>query len=80
MRTFTVDNYPMLKPRIGRVGEKEEDVHEPDQSDFAGPLLSIDRDFPRVNVTELLEWAICENIASCTYVSHSRVLSLTDLP
>lgn len=44
----------MLEPRVGRVGNDEEHVHESDQTNFAGPLVSVDGDFPWVNITEFL--------------------------
>lgn len=51
---LTVENDPIFKSCVGRVGDEKKHINKPNQPDFARPLLSIDRDFPWVDIAALL--------------------------
>lgn len=51
-RTFlTIYNDPFHKAIVGRVGNDEKDIHEPDQSNLSRPVLPVDGNFPRMDIT-----------------------------
>lgn len=53
---LTVDDYPIMKTRVIGVTDEKENVHKSDKSDPSRPALSVDHDFPRVNITNAMKY------------------------